>query len=82
MYSNALVVRAFWPAPVLGVALNLLKAPMRHLISFLRSPVGYIANLLATLTVYTGSPAWIDRPLCKLCDTFCVPDGVQNDPLF
>jgi len=55
---------------------------MRHLISFLRSPVGYIANLLATLTVYTGSPAWIDRPLCKLCDTFCVPDGVQNDPLF
>lgn len=55
---------------------------MRHLVSFLRSPVGYIANLLATITSYTGLPAMLDKALCKLCDAFCVPDGVQNDPLF
>ncbi len=55
---------------------------MRHVASFVRAPLGYIVNFIATCTQYTGSPAWFDRPLCAACELFCVHDGVQDDTLF
>lgn len=54
----------------------------KHLLSFLRSPIGYIANLLATLTLYIPVPDLLDRWVCQMCETFCIADGVQDDPLF
>lgn len=55
---------------------------MRHVVSFLRSPLGYIVNLLATVTQYTGWPRVLDGPLCAACEAFCARDGVQDSPLF
>lgn len=55
---------------------------MRHIASFLRSPLGYIANFIATVTVYTGAPEWADRMIGAACETLCLRDGVQDDPLF
>lgn len=55
---------------------------MRPIASFVRAPIGYLANFVATCTQYTGSPAWLDRGLSAACENFCVRDGVQDDPLF
>jgi hypothetical protein len=55
---------------------------MRHLVSFLRSPLGYIVNLVATITAHTGAPACADRWICAACETLCLRDGVQDDMLF
>ena len=55
---------------------------MKHIASFVRAPIGYLVAVVASLTQYTGSPMWFDRPLCAACEMFCVKDGVQDDPLF
>lgn len=63
---------------------------MRHLLSLLRSPLGYVANLIATCHGYVcdwPGMAWLDadpitRTLCAACETFCARDGVQDDVLF
>jgi len=53
--------------------------------SFAKSPIGYLANLLATLA--TKLPRKLEDRLaggwlCAICETFCLKDGVQDDPLF
>ena len=50
--------------------------------SFLRSPIGYIANFLATVTCYVPVPRIAEEGIYRLCEAFCVKDGVQDDPLF
>jgi hypothetical protein len=45
-----------------------------HIISFVKSPVGYLFNLLAH---FNGS-----RFVCWGCETFCLHDGVQDDCWF
>lgn len=54
---------------------------IRHLLSILRSPIGYFANLLATLSSCLGhrEPLWLEHCLVWLCETFCATDGIQND---
>lgn len=57
----------------------------RHITSFLRSPIGYIANFIASATCYL--PHWANRLLfdwwiCSLCEIFCLKDGVQDDAMF
>jgi hypothetical protein len=56
----------------------------RHLLSFLRSPLGYVANFLATVTVHCGETVErvTARPIIWACETFAVRDGVQDDMLF
>ena len=56
----------------------------RHLLSFLRSPLGYLANFVATVTAHCGPTVedFTARPIIWACETFCVPDGVQDDMLF
>lgn len=53
-----------------------------HLKSILRSPVGYAANFLATVTCYVPVPSFVECGIARLCEEFCIADGVQNDPLF
>jgi hypothetical protein len=56
-----------------------------QLLSFLRWPVGYLINLLAT--VMSLAQDWLPAPLLLLADypivwaaeTFCLRDGVQDD---
>lgn len=60
---------------------------MRHFVSFLRSPLGYVCNLLATVFVHAEKlhePAfrWVGDKLAPACETFCLRDGVQDDMLF
>ena len=60
-----------------------------HLVSFLKAPVGYILNAAASAALAAESVpvihkaavvvgGWLARP----CDVFCIPDGVQDQPLF
>lgn len=62
---------------------------MSHLLSFVRSPIGYILNLLATIMVYAErlplvggvfvvAGEWITGP----CEALCARDGIQDDMLF
>lgn len=63
---------------------------MKHLLSFVRCPLGYVANLLATLFVYLervpglrrASIAISDYVLAPVCEALCLRDGVQDEPLF
>ena len=62
---------------------------MKHIVSFLRSPIGYALNLLATLAVHAAAlpgMGWIDwvfeRTLLGACEALCLRDGVQDDMLF
>lgn len=60
-----------------------------HLISFIKAPVGYTLNALASLAML-AEPApvvgraavvvggWLVRP----CDLLCLRDGVQDEPMF
>jgi hypothetical protein len=56
----------------------------RHLLSFARSPIGYIVNLLATC--FCHAPQWLEElaepVMASLCEQFCARDGVQDDMLF
>lgn len=61
----------------------------RHLLSFLRSPLGYVLNVLAILTVKlaeTPGFAWVDwtfeRTLLPACDVLCLRDGIQDEVWF
>lgn len=60
-----------------------------HIVSFLRAPLGYLSNLFATCWVHVeealGRPSWLmwmDYPICFMCETFCIEDGIQDDMLF
>lgn len=53
----------------------------RHLLSFLRSPIGYASNLVATIAQYVPILDQV-MPVAWLCETFCARDGVQSDPFF
>lgn len=62
---------------------------MRHLVSFLKSPLGYLLNLLATLLVYAerlpiigANTPKLDKHLIPLLESFCIQDGIQDNPLF
>ena len=55
---------------------------MKYLISFIKAPIGFIFNLLATITVYIYSPKVLDKFLCWGCETFCINDGIQDDMMF
>jgi hypothetical protein len=55
---------------------------MQYLISFLKSPLGFIFNLLATITVYINVPNFVDKFICKGCQSFCINDGIQDDCMF
>jgi len=54
----------------------------KHFVSILRSPIGYILNLIATINQYIPAPKSMENWLCAGCETFCLNDGVQDDPLF
>lgn len=65
---------------------------IRHALSFLGSPLGYVLNMLATLAVYAEMHAPVLAwPLVALaesrwfnaaCFAHCARDGIQDDPLF
>lgn len=50
----------------------------RHITSFLKAPIGYVANLIATLDAH-GVTLLPDAWQCWLCETFCAKDGIQDD---
>jgi hypothetical protein len=56
----------------------------RHLLSFLRSPIGYACNFIATLSGYFPIIDKVipDHVMARLCETFCAHDDVQSDVLF
>lgn len=45
-----------------------------HILSFIKSPIGYAFNFVAH---FNGS-----RFVCWGCETFCLRDGVQDDCWF
>lgn len=62
---------------------------LKHVVSFLKSPVGYVLNLVASALVVGESlpvigrgcvvvGGWVARP----CDALCARDGIQDRPLF
>ena len=53
----------------------------RHLLSFLRSPIGYMANFVGTATAAFGLDrwSWLESLCCWLCNNFCLNDGIQDD---
>lgn len=62
---------------------------MRHFVSFLRSPLGYILNLLCTILVHAERVPGLERPMIAAgewlsgpCEALCARDGVQDDMLF
>lgn len=59
--------------------------PLAYLLSFIRAPIGFIVNLIATIMVHMPpmlqSPV-VDQVVIVLCEVFCVQDGVQDDVLF
>lgn len=62
---------------------------VKHLISFARSPIGYILNLLCTVLVYAEQLPIAGRlalmagnVLARPADILCARDGVQDDMLF
>ena len=59
---------------------------LKHTYSFLRNPLGYIANFTATMFASFGWDriGWVDSILASSCERLCSHDGIQNDwhPLF
>jgi len=56
---------------------------MKYLISFLKSPLGFVFNFLATLSVYLiYVPKTVDKLIILGCETFCLKDGIQDDMMF
>jgi hypothetical protein len=55
-----------------------------HFLSFLRSPIGYASNFVASVAQYLPDSLTrpLDRVLLPICDAFCLTDGVQDNPLF
>ena len=54
----------------------------RHIISILKSPIGYTANLAASVSQYLPMPEVLNDAICAACETFALKDGIQDDPLF
>lgn len=58
----------------------------KHIMSFLKCPLGYVANLIASAAQY--GPRWLDEWFISpwnvpMCEMFCdQSDPLQNDPLF
>jgi hypothetical protein len=57
---------------------------IRHLLSFVRSPLGYVVNLLATLDAHVPGdrPVWYDSAFSAACEALCLRDGIQDDVMF
>lgn len=64
---------------------------MRHLVSFLLNPFGYLLNLFATILVHAERVPFLKRAAVTIgdsrlmivgCDRYCSRDGVQDDMLF
>lgn len=62
---------------------------MRYLVSFIRSPLGFMLNLLATVLCHVEKVPGLKKPmmwcgdqLSKACEVICLRDGVQDDMLF
>lgn len=54
----------------------------RHILSFVKSPLGYVANFVATASCYLPVPAIVERAIAASCETLCLRDGVQDDMMF
>ena len=48
----------------------------KHLVSFLKSPIGYAFNFIAHFDFLSG------RFVCWGCEAFCLRDGVQDEVWF
>ena len=62
---------------------------MRYLVSFIRSPLGFMLNLLATVLCHMEKVPGLKKPmmwcgdqLSWACEVICLRDGVQDDMLF
>ena len=62
---------------------------MRHLLSFVRCPLGYLLNFVCTVLVYAERQSLLHRParaagdtLARWCEAICIRDGIQDDMLF
>jgi len=57
---------------------------IRHLISFLKCPIGYILNVIVCVLHYCPKSIEMaaDYVTIPLCETFCLNDGIQDDSLF
>ena len=53
----------------------------KHIVSFVRCPIGYVLNFVATACCLLGpyEPLWLEGMLAKACQAICIPDGVQDD---
>jgi hypothetical protein len=53
----------------------------RQLMSFVKAPIGYVVNLLCTLSSCLGryEPEFLECGLARLGQAFCISDGVQDD---
>jgi len=49
----------------------------KHIVSFLKSPVGYFFNFIAHLPIIGNLGIIADA-----CETFCLRDGVQDEVWF
>lgn len=76
-----------------GNIARLKESAMRHLVSFLLNPFGYLLNLLCTILVHMEYIPVVKVPviwagarysstLTNACDRYCSRDGVQDDMLF
>jgi hypothetical protein len=56
----------------------------KHIVSILRSPLGYLANFAATLLCYAPAlEPLLERPICWACEMFCCQDDeIQRDAMF
>lgn len=62
---------------------------MRHLLSFVRCPLGYALNFVCTVAVYAErlpglhwTAGAVGDWLAGGCEAICIRDGVQDDMLF
>ena len=62
----------------------------KHIVSFIRGPIGYTANFIASVLVLgerlpiigRGFILFSDYCMAPLCEAVCLRDGVQDSPLF
>lgn len=53
----------------------------KHLVSFLRAPIGYILNAVASLPCMDSMPDSQLGCIGQACDAMCIADGVQDEPI-
>lgn len=73
----------------IGLFTDLERFTVRHITSFIKAPLGYVANLISTLLVHAeraplvGRAAeWAGLKMADVCEVVCIRDGVQDDMLF